>query len=209
MSVSSATAIVLIIGSLAATGKIVSNLTKKTFNNIPRLPYVPYESQRPRGYVEIIDIPTDDPDEGSASRQLVGGSPGEQPEIEIMARTIYGEARSEPDDGMLAVGETIMNRLRTNYRGAFSVNDVVLSRLQFSSWNSNDPNLPLMLAVDFSKPNFKRCWKAAEKALRGERILGSDAWKHYYARSIRAPDWASDATETKIIGQHIFLKGVK
>src|SRR4051812_25123549 len=58
-------------------------------------------------------------------------------ELDILALTIYGEARGETIEGQIAVGNVIRNRvvaLKKTYR------DICLADKQFSCWNTNDPN---------------------------------------------------------------------
>lgn len=56
---------------------------------------------------------------------------------EIFAKTVYGEARGEPEEGQIWVAWVIKNRARANksYWGGSKIGDVCRKRLQFSSWN--------------------------------------------------------------------------
>lgn len=66
---------------------------------------------------------------------------------QILSLTIIGEARGEPIESQVAVGCVIRNRLNYNPYKYLSYHDVCLERLQFSCWNENDPNRPLLLRL--------------------------------------------------------------
>lgn len=76
--------------------------------------------------------------------------------LDIMAKTLWAEARGEPEEGMLAVGWVIRNRAeRSGYAGSLvgsngAVSAVCLAPWQFSCWNKNDPNYAKLevLALD-------------------------------------------------------------
>lgn len=71
-------------------------------------------------------------------------------EIDLLARTAWGEARGEGVSGMQAVINVVQNRVaRGGWWGA-TIEDVVLKPWQFSAWNANDPNRAKLLAVDAS-----------------------------------------------------------
>lgn len=56
---------------------------------------------------------------------------------ELMAVCIYGEARSQGLDGMLAIGSVIVNRSK---KTGGNVKSIVLTSAQFSCFNEQDPN---------------------------------------------------------------------
>jgi hypothetical protein len=59
--------------------------------------------------------------------------------LEIAARTVWQEARGEPEEGQRAVAHVIVNRLRDGRWGK-SLASVCLADRQFSGWNNSDPN---------------------------------------------------------------------
>ena len=133
---------------------------------------------------------------------------------DIMARTIYGEARSEGRAGMEAVASVIMNRVRSR-RFPSSAKAVCLQPYQFSAWNSNDPQRPIMLALDPANPNalFAECLEVAGNALAGRLADSTNGADHYWAEYIATPYWAKPDVSPKLqhtakIGRHIFVKGV-
>lgn len=64
--------------------------------------------------------------------------------VEILALTIYAEARGEGHDGQLAVAYVILNRARLWHK---SIKDVCYGKNQFSCYNSNDPQYPKLLEI--------------------------------------------------------------
>lgn len=124
-------------------------------------------------------------------------------QVDYMARTIYGEARGEGMQGMQAVGNVIMNRVKQGGWYGASVKDVVLKPYQFSCWNEGDPNRQKILNATDAQLATAR--SIAEKIIDG--ILGdiTGGATHYHAKSIN-PYWAASMTKTVTIGNHIFYK---
>ena len=131
-------------------------------------------------------------------------------EIDVMARTLWGEARSEAAYGMLAVAHVILNRVRKaqanggKYWWGHDIITVCQKPYQFSCWNPADPNRPKMMAVEASNIHFATALRIARRAVlghEGEDITnGAD---HYHTTDI-TPFWAKDKMPVAIIGKHIF-----
>ncbi|MGH3756111.1 MAG: cell wall hydrolase, partial [Pseudonocardiaceae bacterium] len=66
---------------------------------------------------------------------------------EVMGRTLYGEARGEPFDGLVAVAWVIRNRAESPRWWGRDVKGVCLHPLQFSCWNETDPNRKIITNV--------------------------------------------------------------
>lgn len=126
--------------------------------------------------------------------------------IEIMARTVWGEARGEPARGKIAVGWVIRNRAARPGWWGHDIITVCMAPRQFSCWNTDDPNARKGAAVTLDKPSFLRCYAYAAGVLAGLHYDWSNGATHYYATSISAPGWALGMSETARIGRHIFLK---
>ena len=118
-----------------------------------------------------------------------------------LAKTIYGEARGENVETMLAVGWVIRNRL-TAKRYGDTYKDVVLQRKQFSCWNENDPNYKVI------KGTIKgRLWEVCigvaivvmQSAEKYNPIVGV---RHYYDRSLdnNPPYWAEAGEYMSVYG---------
>ena len=132
-------------------------------------------------------------------------------EIDILARTLYGEARGEykrVDGGivsLLAVASVIKNRsLRGGWFGQ-TIKEICLKPHQFSCWNVNDPNRSILEAVTMKDVIFQQCMVVAQKVMNYEWpdvTWGSD---HYHANYVM-PAWAIAQKPRFKIGCHLFYK---
>ncbi|MCI0994116.1 cell wall hydrolase [Pseudomonas corrugata] len=131
---------------------------------------------------------------------------------DILARTLWAEARGERLAGQLAVAWTIRNRVedgrakswwREGYAG------VCQAPYQFSCWNKNDPNYPYLSgAKEIPPKQFEQAKRAADLVISGAEPDITKGATHYYATSIPAPAWAARATQTLRLGNHLFFKDV-
>lgn len=135
-------------------------------------------------------------------------------DIDTLARTIWGEARGEGYTGMQAVANVIMNRYRLRQAGrgyssfgpvGASVRQICTAERQFSAWNINDPNRPLMLSVTDKNQQFRAALQIARKALSGELDDITGGADHYHATSI-SPYWSKNAQPVASIGSHLFYQ---
>lgn len=158
-----------------------------------------------------------------------------QRDMNISALTIYGEARSEPYAGQVAVAWVIRNRAEfaTKYLqehgkdysqfGDGSPASACLARMQFSCWNEGDPNRAKMLqflwqgdtdraimtAAGHVNPAVSEAMDAVEDAFGGDAADDpTGGATHYYATSIDKPAWAKGLKPTIVIGAHAFYAGV-
>jgi N-acetylmuramoyl-L-alanine amidase len=132
---------------------------------------------------------------------------------DILARTLYGEARGlyhKQDGGLgalISVGNVVMNRVKAQTWFGKSVQDVCLKPYQFSCWNPNDPNRPVIESVTSSQSVFKICLEVAEHILSGrypDLTKGSD---HYYAQWLQpGPSWAKSQMPRIKISDHLFFR---
>ena len=133
-----------------------------------------------------------------------------QLEIDVLARTLWGEARGEGTAGMTAVAAVILNRVsvaqsRAGYWWGNNIIQVCQKPYQFSCWNRSDPNFRKLQAVDESDLYFATALRLARRAVIGalEDITGGAT--HYHASDI-APYWTKREQPTAIIGNHIFYR---
>lgn len=125
--------------------------------------------------------------------------------IDVMARTIWGEARGEGTSGMQAIANVIMNRVNALSWFGNSVDGVCKKKYQFSCWNPNDLNSSQCALVSVADMQFKQCLKIAELAVSNQLRDLTQGANHYHAKSIR-PYWADDKKKTVTIGNHVFYK---
>lgn len=135
--------------------------------------------------------------------------------VDILARTMYGEARGEGAAGMAAVGHVVFNRVDARSWWGRDVVGVCHKPWQFSCWNENDPNRARVLAVGGADPTFRRACDIAaaltEAQAAGQRSRDdpTDGATHYYApRIVARPRWAAGLHPCARIGGHDFFRGV-
>ena len=119
--------------------------------------------------------------------------------------TIWQEARNEPYEGLVAVGEVIRNRMRLKYSSDGTVSGTVLRPMQFSGWNAKDPSRIKSLRIDDDDATVKKCLAAWE--LSGTGTNHAKGAVLYYAPAVVGmPDWAKPEVAQKVaeIGGHHF-----
>lgn len=124
-------------------------------------------------------------------------------EVDILARTIWGEARGEGETGMHAVANVIVNRANAPSWWGTSIVDVCLKDKQFSVWNRGDPNYALVTSVTTDNAMFKKALAIAAKAVAGTLPDITGGATHYHTTAI-SPYWASSLSVTGVIGAHKF-----
>ena len=131
-------------------------------------------------------------------------------ELEIFAKTLYGEARGESLAGIEAVANVILNRhkiaLHTNriWWGK-TISEICLKPRQFSCWNPTDPNFKF-LHQDLSDDKlYQICKRVALRALHGNLIDNTHGATHYHTIRVN-PYWAKGFIPSAQIGNHLFYR---
>jgi spore germination cell wall hydrolase CwlJ-like protein len=126
-------------------------------------------------------------------------------ELRCMATAIYFEARGESIRGQIAVGQVIMNRVRSDFYPK-TICGVVFQ----GQWNRNA--CQFSFACDGQTDAIKETeqWTTAldvaKQVISGKAYLNEIAEAtHYHAVYVR-PDWARQVRRIKQIGIHIFYK---
>lgn len=132
----------------------------------------------------------------------------EQMQIDVLARTLWGEARGEGSTGMQAVAAVILNRVRVaEARGGYwwgnNIIQVCQKAYQFSCWNRSDPNFQKLQAVDAKDPYFAAALRIAKQAIDGGLHDPTGGATHYHAAGME-PYWALRKKPSAVIGRHIF-----
>ena len=126
-------------------------------------------------------------------------------DLEIMARTIYGEARGEGLDGKIAVGYVIRNRANDPKWWGGNIVEVCKKPYQFSCWLRNDPNYEKLTTVTLDDEAFYACVKAALHVAGDACPDITQGATHYHAHYVE-PSWASTMEHLVDIGNHKFYK---
>ncbi|CAI8815774.1 cell wall hydrolase [Pseudomonas chlororaphis] len=132
---------------------------------------------------------------------------------DILARTLWGEARGEGLAGQIAAAWTIRNRVNDGRAKSWwgeGYAGVCQAPYQFSCWNKNDPNFPFLSgAKPIPVGQFAQALRAADQVIAGTAPDPTGGATHYYATTMpKAPAWAAKAKQTVRIGQHVFFKDV-
>lgn len=129
-----------------------------------------------------------------------------QRDIDILARTIYGEARGESLLGKKAVACCIMNRYKAKkWFSGKTISETCQKPWQFSCWNKNDPNRRIIETA--SLVELAECLDIAERVIVGDIkdfICGAC---HYHTKNTK-PSWAVGKTPDFTIGNHLFYRGI-
>ena len=132
--------------------------------------------------------------------------PAKKENIDILARTAWGEARGEGMQGMQAVCNVVMNRVKKNNWFGKSPKEVCLKKSQFSCWNKNDPNYAQLTKVDETDKNFATAKQLATLAVAGGLADITGGATHYLAlKSLKTvPSWTKNMKVVSTIGNHTF-----
>lgn len=119
-----------------------------------------------------------------------------------VARTSWGEARNQGDDGMKLIQHVIKMRAEQDkYNWPDNAYDVTRQPYQFSVWNKGDPNRAKMEALDENStdPEFKKAYDMVDKPLPAHLEKFKDA-DHYHTDRV-SPSW-SKSPKMRKLGQH-------
>ncbi|MGD1934219.1 MAG: cell wall hydrolase [Candidatus Phaeomarinobacter sp.] len=150
----------------------------------------------PGGGVLVPDAPAPDP--WAAYKDLPR-------DVDILARTLWGEARGESKAGQEAVASVIMNRV-ADRRWPSTAADVCLQPWQFSMWNEGEPNRAKALAVNYQNIIFRQCVDIAKLAVAGQLPDRTRGANHYHTKAVD-PTWNRNMRQTATIGAHRFFVG--
>ncbi len=138
-------------------------------------------------------------------------------DLEIFARTLWGEARGEDCIGRHMVANVIMNRVnadlghdgKPDWWGE-DIKGVCLKIYQFSCWLPADPNRIKLLTVTTADPVFRECLEIAEAAIAG-RLEDLTRGSTHYANVVlltklgTLPAWATHVNWRVRHGHHDFF----
>jgi len=137
-------------------------------------------------------------------------------DAQLLALTIYGEARGESMAGKIAVGAVILERVDHRDWDGRTIHDVCLKPLQFSCYNEKDPNFGklMKIAEQWDKamsldPALNECYGIATGLLDGSilrtpEIAAANCCQYATAAGAKAVKWDDKMTVVARIGNHIF-----
>ena len=132
---------------------------------------------------------------------------GRKEDVTIMAKTIWGEARGESDEGKAAVGWVIRNRAEKPRWWGLTIAGVCLKKWQFSCWNPSDPNAEKI--ANLSDEELSPFILIAESVLDGEIDDPTGGATHYHVHGMKnMPKWSEGMTPFVKIDHHDFYVGI-
>jgi N-acetylmuramoyl-L-alanine amidase len=142
-------------------------------------------------------------------------------DTEVVARTLFGEARGEGKQGMVAVACVIYNRavIAGDYEddhgmphplyGDGSLASACKAPLQFSCWNAGDPNRALIERVTESEPIFLVAVGIGTDAENDQLDDITNGATHYCDKRMPLPPaWAKGKTPCFALGNHLFFNNI-
>lgn len=137
-------------------------------------------------------------------------------DIDIAARTVWGEARGADYQHQMLIAHVLKNRWFSG-KGQFARDDTLASaclrHVQFSCWNADDPNFAKLFVIGVSDAMFRQCMRAVLDALDAPSDPTSGATHYHtlakpgYAKSW-PPDWAVGRASCLVDGPHAFYNDV-
>ena len=112
-------------------------------------------------------------------------------DLEIIARTAYGENRGGATEGMQSVLNVIANRAAKKTWFGHSLREVCLKPYQFSCWLPHDPNYTLLTGELDHDPIFIKATDLAQQSIYGILPDITDGATYYFAKGMKVwPHWA-------------------
>lgn len=152
-------------------------------------------------------------------------------DLNILALTIYGEARSETREGKVAVAWSVRNRAeadlwkddKRDWWGE-GIANVCLQNWQYSCWKDEpigqgnrlraflvdgDTQRAELRSDPPSEGNLLACWHAAKEVLEDRAPDPTKGSTHYFADYIATPKWARGKKPAAVFGVHKFYNDVE
>lgn len=141
-------------------------------------------------------------------------------EAQRVAATLWGEARSEPVQGIVAVANVIRNRAKKPGWWGEGYSGVCLAPKQFSCWTpaGGQRNYDRLLGVmqqfaagtPITDPGLRECIGIAHLAMGDYLRDNTKGSTHYHAAVMTPrPTWAKGHTPVIQCGNHVFYNTVK
>ena len=130
-------------------------------------------------------------------------------DLDLLSRTLWGEARGESILGQIAVVHVVMNRARLKGQ---SITQIVSKDYQFSCWLGGSSKGPDGGDNEMRAPEDQLAplRSVVEDCLSGKEADPTGGATHYFATWLDTkPSWALTGEQTVIIGNHEFYKGIK
>ncbi len=150
----------------------------------------------------------------SEIKELLYNTFGNLSDTQLLGLTIFGEARGESQEGKIAVGSVILERVEHRDWDGKTIKEVCLMPYQFSCFLPSDPNFPKLTAVakdydhrlDVSE-SLMTCYVIANGLIKGtllrDPIILTTHATQYKTIDCKAV-WEKDFRKVATIGHHDF-----
>jgi N-acetylmuramoyl-L-alanine amidase len=125
-------------------------------------------------------------------------------DLDICARTIWGEGRGESSEGKEAIAWVIRNRVESKSWFGHGFAGVCRKPWQFSCWNQTDPNREKMEALSKDTIGYQQALTAIASAIVGDKDPTNGSC-HYHTAAVQ-PHWITKPVKT--IGGHLFYNDI-
>jgi N-acetylmuramoyl-L-alanine amidase len=129
-------------------------------------------------------------------------------DLDILARTIWGEERSLGKEAMTAVACVVLNRVARQGWQGLTITEVCKKPMQFDCWNEDDPNYQKLLDVDTTDPQFAIAIKIASDACDGCLDDITNGGVSYYNTTIPEPKWTEGHTPCASFGNMLVFNDI-
>ncbi|MEF8721534.1 MAG: cell wall hydrolase [Candidatus Accumulibacter delftensis] len=133
-------------------------------------------------------------------------------EIDVVARTIWGEAGELGNEAMRAVAAVIVKRQSVGKWWGRSASEVCLRPYQFRCWDVSSPSIFQVRSVSADIETFRQALSIAEMALDPERGISPDrslgATRYHPQWVVPVPDWARGLEPCATVGGLCFYNNI-
>lgn len=128
-------------------------------------------------------------------------------DIELLARAIYGEARSGSKKLKIAIAQSIINRTNKNKWWGHTLKEVILKSGQYSCFMPKDPNYnKVWNPLKYEKPEvWYECLKIAKEVLENKLVDITKGATHYHTTKVK-PLWSKRKHFLTKIDNTLFYK---
>lgn len=128
----------------------------------------------------------------------------DQYESVLLSLLIWGEARNQPIEGKIAVGNVALNRAAKAPKYGKDLSGVIIKPQQFSCFNKTNVNRKKMKLITFPDETYDICCDVAEKLICRIYKDNTEGATHYWNPLLANPGWSKKMKLTVKIKDHQF-----
>ena len=134
-------------------------------------------------------------------------------DVDVLARTLWGEIRGGDEAQRRNVADVVLNRFLSGYRSNGSIRGVCLYNMQFSCWNPGTTARTQLMALTPTSPHMGDLLALAAAVIadrqggNGPKVAALTDANHYHAHTVN-PNWAIPGQMTHDDGKHKFYVGI-